>query len=121
MVGVVHASRVGTTPQTRLSRSWEFAVSAGLLTSAGVALLDRPEPAEHRHSERSARLGTGTLACPGCDAPVALTAGPHSPVEPLRCPYCARGGPLREFLSLRAPTRPARVAVHVRLRAPARR
>jgi hypothetical protein len=83
-----------------------------------VALLDRPEPAEHRHSERSARLGTGTLACPGCDAPVALSPGAHSPVEPLRCPYCLTGGALRDFLSLRAPSRPARVSVHVRLRAP---
>ena len=83
-----------------------------------MALLDRPEPAEHRHSERSARLGTGTLACPRCDAPVALSPGAHSPVEPLRCPYCLLGGALRDFLSLRAPSRPARVAVHVRLSAP---
>jgi hypothetical protein len=81
-----------------------------------VALLDRPEPAEHRHSERSARLGTGTLACPRCDAPVAVGPGAHSPAEGLSCPYCLRAGALREFLSLAAPSRPARVAVHVRLR-----
>jgi hypothetical protein len=83
-----------------------------------VALLDRPEPAEHRHSERSAPVATGTLACPRCDAPVALSPGAHSPVEPLRCPYCLLGGVVRDFLSLRAPSRPARVAVHVRLRTP---
>jgi hypothetical protein len=78
-----------------------------------VALLDRPEPAEHRHSERSARLGTGTLACPRCDAPVAL-AGAVSPAEPLGCPFCRHAGAVRDFLSLASPTRPARVEVRVR-------
>jgi hypothetical protein len=92
-----------------------------LLTSARVPFLDRPEPAEHRHSERSTRLGTGTLACPRCDAPVALGAGAHSPAEPLWCPYCRHGARLRDFLSLSVPSRPARVGVHVRVRAPARR
>jgi hypothetical protein len=91
-----------------------------LLTSARVPLSDRPEPAEHRHSERSERLGTGTLACPRCDAPVALAPGGHSPVQPLWCPYCRHGARLRDFLSLATPSRPARVAVHVRLRARAR-
>jgi hypothetical protein len=66
---------------------------------------------EHRPA-RSGHLGTGTLACPRCDAPVAL-AGPVSPVEPLTCPYCAHRGPVRDFLSLAQPTRPARVEVRV--------
>ena len=70
---------------------------------------------------RSTRLGVGTLACPHCDAPVAL-AGPLSPVAAIACPFCGHGGPLREFLSLRAPTRPARVVVRVvEGRRPARR
>jgi hypothetical protein len=66
---------------------------------------------EYRPS-RSLLLGTGTLACPHCDAPV-LPAGPVSPVEPLACPYCGRRGPVRDFLSLAPPTRPARVEVRV--------
>lgn len=65
---------------------------------------------------RTGRLGTGTLACARCDAPIALTAGPHSPNDPLTCPFCLNRGPLREFLSLAAPTRPARVQVRVVLR-----
>ena len=70
---------------------------------------------------RSTRLGVGTLACPRCDAPVAL-AGPMSPVAAIGCSYCGHGAPLRDFLSLRAPTRPARVVVRVvERRPPARR
>src|SRR3954447_20642317 len=58
------------------------------------------------------RLGTGTLACPQCDAPV-FTTGTRSPLHPLACPYCAHAAPLRDFLSLAAPSRPARVEVRV--------
>jgi len=71
------------------------------------------EPALVRHEERRAvrttRLCSGTLACPSCDAPIAV--GPDGlPVTAIICcPYCHRGGPLREFLSLSHPTRPARV------------
>lgn len=61
-------------------------------------------------------LGTGTLACSGCDAPVALAA-PAAPTDLLACPYCARVGRLHEFLSLTQPTRPARVVVRVMLAA----
>jgi hypothetical protein len=57
----------------------------------------------------------GTLACPRCDAPVALGPGPVSPSAPLRCPYCAHHGPLHGFLTLGAPTRPARGVVRVTL------
>jgi hypothetical protein len=60
-------------------------------------------------------LGVGTLACPGCDAPV-LIAGPRRPHDELSCGYCGRAGALREFLSLAAPSRPARVEVRVVLR-----
>lgn len=60
------------------------------------------------------RMAGGTLACPCCDAPVA-PRGRMTPADPLACPYCLHGGHVRDFLSLGAPQRPARVAVHVRL------
>src|SRR5437763_724304 len=64
------------------------------------------------------RLGVGTLACKRCDAPVALTSGVMSPSDPLRCPFCDHRAPVRDFLSLAAPTRPARVVVRVVSRLP---
>jgi hypothetical protein len=71
---------------------------------------------------RTSRLGVGTLACPHCDAPVAL-AGPVAPAAALDCPFCGHLGAVRDFLSLAAPVRPARVVVRVverrRRRAPA--
>jgi hypothetical protein len=36
-----------------------------------------------------------------------------SPADPLACPYCGRDGVVRDFLSLAAPSRPARVVVRV--------
>ena len=74
---------------------------------------------EERRVARSTRLAAGTLACPACDAPVA-PAGPLSPADPLGCPYCAHGGAVRDFLSLGAPARPARVVVRVIAARPAR-
>lgn len=69
---------------------------------------------EERRVARSSRLGEGTLACPQCDAPVALPEGRSvSPAEKLACPYCDHGGAVREFLSMAAPSRPARVVVRV--------
>ena len=65
------------------------------------------------HRPRVWRLGTGTLACPRCDAPVAPAAGGVSPADPLACPFCHHGGAVRDFLSLASPSRPARVALHV--------
>ncbi|HEX8975137.1 MAG TPA: hypothetical protein VF781_01385 [Solirubrobacteraceae bacterium] len=71
---------------------------------------------EHeRHPREAGHLGVGTLACPRCDAPVAIGPGPRAIVECLRCPYCDNHGPVRDFLSLGAPTRPARVELRVRL------
>jgi hypothetical protein len=67
---------------------------------------------EERRSTRSGRLGTGTLACGRCDAPVAL-GGTASPTDLLSCPFCSHRAPLRDFLSLAAPSRPARVEVRV--------
>ncbi|MGH2715396.1 MAG: hypothetical protein ACRDM7_16190 [Thermoleophilaceae bacterium] len=68
---------------------------------------------EERRAARSARVATGTLACGRCDAPVALTGGPVSPTDSLGCPFCSHRAPVREFLSLRSPPRPARVEVRV--------
>jgi hypothetical protein len=73
--------------------------------------------ADRKHHEirpaRTTVLATGTLACPRCDAPVAPGARPLRPAEALACPYCDHGGPVRDFLSLGAPSRPARVVVRV--------
>ncbi|MEA2409765.1 MAG: hypothetical protein QOC77_326 [Thermoleophilaceae bacterium] len=63
--------------------------------------------------KRSSIVAYGTLACPSCDAPVALGGERVSPPDPLSCPFCAHHAAARDFLSLRAPTRPARVAVRV--------
>ena len=80
----------------------------------GEGLYGRRAPAreELRRTTRSTRVATGTLACPHCDAPVAL-AGPVAPAAPLACPFCAHAGAVRDFLSLAPPARPARVAVRL--------
>ncbi|MEA2421092.1 MAG: hypothetical protein QOF55_191, partial [Thermoleophilaceae bacterium] len=58
----------------------------------------------------------GTLACPSCDAPVALGDTRVAPPDPLACPFCDHHAPARDFLSLAAPVRPARVVVRVTMR-----
>jgi len=73
------------------------------------------ETHELRRRAEAGRLGTGTLACPRCDAPVAPATGPSPVSAPLGCPFCLHAGAVRDFLSLTAPARPARVAVRVRL------
>jgi hypothetical protein len=73
---------------------------------------------EERRIVRTERVATGTLACPSCDAPIALTDGPVSPADSLTCPFCALSAPVRDFLSLAPPSRPTRV--EVRIRRPAR-
>lgn len=72
---------------------------------------------EERRAARPWHLGTGSLACPDCDAPVMLMATPASPTDLLACPFCDRAGALREFLSLAVPARAPRV--HVRVVIPA--
>ncbi len=72
---------------------------------------------EERRRRRNGQLGVGTLACPRCDAPVALGGGPASPADPLGCPFCRHGGAVRDFLSLAPPSRPARVELRVVQRA----
>jgi hypothetical protein len=70
-------------------------------------------PREQHVIARRRRLGTGTLACPGCDAPVSPAGERLSPADPLRCPVCSHAASVRDFLSLAEPTRPARVAVYL--------
>jgi hypothetical protein len=55
----------------------------------------------------------GTLACRHCDAPIAVGAQPLRLTDRLSCPFCDHRGPVRDFLSLAAPTRPARVVVRL--------
>jgi hypothetical protein len=80
----------------------------------------RTEPDEpvatHLEIERAQRSGVlcaGTLACARCDAPVALAGQSVSIGDRLSCPFCLHHAPVRDFLSLTAPTRPARVVVRV--------
>jgi hypothetical protein len=68
---------------------------------------------EERHATRTQRVASGTLACARCDAPVALSSSVGLTAS-LTCPYCAHQAPVRDFLSLAAPTRPTRVAVVIR-------
>ena len=70
---------------------------------------------EERPASRSTWLADGTLACPRCDAPVAPAARVLRPAGPMDCGYCRYDGAVRDFLSLTSPTRPTRVAVHVRV------
>jgi hypothetical protein len=75
--------------------------------------MERIHYLEKRDDARSQVVALGTLACPECDAPVAPGPKPLLPAEPLSCPVCAHGGAVRDFLSLRSPTRPAHVRVTI--------
>lgn len=68
-----------------------------------------------RRPDRSGVLGIGTLACARCDAPIATGCEPLLLTDRLRCPFCQNRGPVRDFLSLASPTRPARVVIRVAL------
>src|ERR1700747_1729412 len=73
-------------------------------------------PAVHlRRDSRTAHLCHGNLACARCDAPICTGGEAMSTTSPLVCPFCAHRAPLRDFLSLAVPTRPARVAVRITL------
>jgi hypothetical protein len=70
---------------------------------------------EHRRSESTWQLATGTLACPACDAPVLPSPGGMSPRDHISCGFCRNVGAVSDFLSLAEPTRPTRVAVRLRV------
>jgi hypothetical protein len=73
-----------------------------------------------RRRSAAGRLGSGTIACPRCDAPVAIGASAVAPSDALGCPFCDHRGAVRDFLSLAPPLRAARVEVRVVLRLPER-
>jgi DNA-directed RNA polymerase subunit RPC12/RpoP len=71
-------------------------------------------PGTHRRRDtRSAQMCEATLACARCDAPVAVGADGLSLTAQLVCPFCDHRAPVRDFLSLARPTRPARVVVRI--------
>ena len=80
-----------------------------------------PAELELRRDSAGWVLAAGTLACPRCDAPIALGGDVLTPADSLGCPFCAHAGAVRDFLSLAVPTRPTRVRVRVRAPAPAAR
>lgn len=92
------------------SRSFDAAGSGAADSTQRFTLIRE----DKRRSIDSRQIGVGTLACARCDAPIALGPGAHAPTQELVCPFCAHHAPLREFLSLATPTRPARVQVKLR-------
>ena len=68
---------------------------------------------EERRVAHTGIVAVGTLACPGCDAPIALGGARVRPQDPIGCPFCMHQAPARDFLSLEQPTRPTRVLVRV--------
>ena len=89
-----------------------------MFTRGRRELPDRvPGAFEHdRRIGQSGVLAIGSLACERCDAPIGIGSSPLSPATALTCPFCAHSAPLRDFLSLATPTRPARVLVRVTTR-----
>jgi hypothetical protein len=73
---------------------------------------------EERRIVRSSIVAHGTLACPACDAPVALAGTRVSPPDPIDCPFCEHRAAARDFLSLSTPGRPARVVVRILVPSP---
>ena len=92
-------------------------VRGGRFGEGGVDPLDRAREAqvEERRATRAGHVCSGTLACPRCDAPVAVGERGLTLTEELACPFCSYRNAVRAFLSLEPPTRPARVVVRVTL------
>lgn len=87
----------------------------------GGASSESSPRAEHvlqrkRRADRNGVIASGTIACPRCDAPVAIGSDEVAVTAALTCPFCAQHAPVREFLSLVVPTRPTRVQVRLRIR-----
>jgi hypothetical protein len=80
---------------------------------------ESPAQEERRRANRTSVLGVGTLACARCDAPVSTGGQTLAADDAMSCPYCRHAGVVRDFLSLRAPSRPARVVIRVVIRAAA--
>lgn len=88
-----------------------------LFRSAGQGRSEPDDPVvgyeEWRPATRTGLLCEGTLACARCDAPVALGGAIVTPADRLNCPFCLHDAPVRDFLSLGEPMRPARVAIRL--------
>jgi DNA-directed RNA polymerase subunit RPC12/RpoP len=85
---------------------------SGHNTTGAAARFVRPS-VHLRRDTRTATLCEGTLACARCDAPVSAGGQALTMTTELVCPFCAHRAPVRDFLSLAAPTRPARVVVRL--------
>lgn len=94
-----------------LSGSNRFRQIDSSVTAGGKVVYE-----QKRKAVRPTRLAAGTLACSRCDAPVAIGPESVSVADQLICPYCRYRGPVRDFLSLALPTRPAHVVVRVSYR-----
>jgi hypothetical protein len=92
----------------------------GRMHEGGPEAGGRAHPAveEKRQATRTSVLGTGTLACRSCDAPIAPGVQPLRLADRLVCPFCETRGYVRDFLSIAAPTRPAHVILRVAERSP---
>jgi DNA-directed RNA polymerase subunit RPC12/RpoP len=116
VVAVEHGERRRACWQDPATRLDDVSFLRGFDGSEGA----RPEPVargpgiqEERRATRTTLVAIGTLACTHCDAPVAPGPKPMAPSDPLECPYCEHRGTVRDFLSLKAPPRPARVAIRI--------
>jgi hypothetical protein len=74
---------------------------------------ERPVHEEIRREPRSSQFAVGSLACSACDAPVSPGDEPRLLTDLLVCPFCSHRAPLRQFLTVGQPTRPARVVLRV--------
>jgi hypothetical protein len=125
-----HLSAIAQKLWTAVQARHAGVVLTGHTYTAGMAFqrgIDGPDPVrgepiattgaaeELRRARRNGHLATATMACPECDAPV-MPNGRVQPAEWIACPFCGSAGPVREFLSLEDPARPARVVVRVVLR-----
>lgn len=90
-------------------------LSGGNWTSDPRRQAQRQEFIQERRATRTDRLCEATVTCPRCDAPVAIGPAPVRIGDALSCPWCGHHGPVRDFLSLAIPTRPARVVLRVSL------
>ena len=68
---------------------------------------------EQRLATRTDVIGTGTMACSRCDAPVSIGVQGRLLTDHLSCPFCGHQAAARDFLSVGAPTRPARVQIRL--------
>jgi hypothetical protein len=93
-------------------------LSGGDWTGGSTDRRVRAEQVEERkrRAQHEGVVASGTIACPRCDAPVAVGPGELPLLHPLTCPFCGHHRAAREFLSLAVPTRPTRVEVRIRIR-----